>query len=166
MYVLSLSHSTFMQVLSLSQSIISENKSVFTFIAEELKLALKHGYKVLSISEVYHYSERKKYCKESGQHGIFSEFIDFFLKLKQQASDYPAWVKEAEDVEVAKRQYVENYEKHEGIKLNPEQIEKNPALRCIAKLLLNSFWVSVLHHCLASLCSSSADSVCWHMCFE
>ena len=99
---------------------------------------------MVSIDEVYHYPERRKYCKETGEHGIFSEFVNFFLALKQQASGYPAWVEEADDVDEAKKLYIDNYERHEGIKLDPKSINKNPAMRCIAKLLLNSFWASIL----------------------
>ena len=36
--------------------------------------------------------------------------------------------------------YLEEYALREGIQLDRENITKNPALRSIAKLLLNSFW--------------------------
>ena len=32
------------------------------------------------------------------------------------------------------------YKEHEDIELDPNQIEKNPGLRSLAKLMLNSFW--------------------------
>jgi hypothetical protein len=43
-------------------------------------------------------------------------------------------------VEAAKDRYIEAYKEHEGILLDKDKIRKNPALRSLAKLLLNSFW--------------------------
>ena len=37
-----------------------------------------------------------------------------------------------------KQQYVQRYLEHEGVQL--ENIEKNPGLRSLSKLMLNSFW--------------------------
>lgn len=37
-------------------------------------------------------------------------------------------------------QYISNYAVRENVKLNSEAITKNPAMRSIAKLLLDSFW--------------------------
>ena len=39
-----------------------------------------------------------------------------------------------------KERYVQQYEEHEKIHLDKENIEKNPGLRSLAKLCLNSFW--------------------------
>ena len=35
---------------------------------------------------------------------------------------------------------MKQYEEHEGIKLDPSRIEKNPDRKQVAKLMLNSFW--------------------------
>jgi len=51
----------------------------------------------------------------------------------------PAWVQTEED----KDRYIREYEEHEGIKLDPTQIEKKECLRELAKLMLNSFWDKV-----------------------
>jgi len=61
--------------------------------------------------------------------GLFSEYIDCFLKLKQEKSGWPSWVKSGEDAD----RYILEYEKREGIRLNPKEIEKNAGLRAIAK---------------------------------
>ena len=39
-----------------------------------------------------------------------------------------------------KRNYLQEYEEHEGIRLDYDKVEKNPGLRSLAKLMLNSFW--------------------------
>ena len=113
-----------------------------TWTSMELQKALDLGYQLMNIQEVYHYAESAQYNKAEGQTGIFSEFIDFFLRLKQEASDYPTWVKNASNVEEAKQRYIDTYWAHEGIWLDKENIKKNPGMRSLAKLLLNSFWVS------------------------
>src|SRR6185295_12963769 len=39
-----------------------------------------------------------------------------------------------------KTQFIKAYKEKEGIDLDPTKMEKNEALRSIAKLMLNSFW--------------------------
>ncbi len=45
--------------------------------------------------------------------------------------------------EEEKQRFVQQYEEKEGIRLEPEKIEVNQALRSLAKLCLNSFWGKV-----------------------
>ena len=59
-----------------------------------------------------------------------------FLKLKQEASGWPESVTSEQDI----AKYLSDYKAREGIELDRQSIQKNPALRSIAKLLLNSFW--------------------------
>ncbi|KAK9395671.1 hypothetical protein NXF25_019032 [Crotalus adamanteus] len=58
------------------------------------------------------------------------------LRQKQEASGYPDWCKTEQDEE----QYIQDYEKMEGVRLRRDHIEVNPAKRQIAKLFLNSLW--------------------------
>ena len=58
------------------------------------------------------------------------------MKLKQQASGWPSEC----DTEEKRRTYLDDYKAHEGIELDPAKVEKNPGLRSLAKLMLNSFW--------------------------
>ena len=57
------------------------------------------------------------------------------MKLKQQASGWPTGC----DTEETKQKYLQDYAEHQGIELDPNQIEKNPGLRSLAKSMLNSF---------------------------
>jgi hypothetical protein len=59
-----------------------------------------------------------------------------FLKIKQEASGRPNWVKTDEDFD----RYITLYEQREGIRLDPNNINHNQGLRSLSKLLLNSFW--------------------------
>ena len=68
------------------------------------------------------------------------------FKTKQEASGYPPDCVTDEQ----KQRYVEGYERHEGIQLNPEKIEYNPGLRYLAKLVLNSLWGMYMFHNVVS----------------
>jgi len=86
---------------------------------------------VQKIFEVWHYNKT--------QVGLFAGYVNCFLKLKVEASGWPEHVKTDEE----KAKYIKDYKEKEGIDLDPENIEKNEALRSIAKLMLNSFWGKV-----------------------
>lgn len=58
------------------------------------------------------------------------------MKIKQEASGWPSEC----DTEEKKINYLKEYKSHEDIELDPAKIEKNPGLRSLAKLMLNSFW--------------------------
>jgi hypothetical protein len=43
-------------------------------------------------------------------------------------------------IDEERMEYIQHYFEHEGIELDPNKIERNPGLRVLAKLMLNSFW--------------------------
>lgn len=102
-----------------------------TWVMDEIRVALENGYKIIECYELWEYEVA---TFEKG--GLFTDFINKFLKLKQEASGYPEWCKTDEDRE----RYIEDYYAREAIKLDPGKIEKNGGLRSLAKLMLNSFW--------------------------
>ena len=107
-----------------------------SWVTEEVYKALELGYKIVKIFEVWHYEEMAMYDPTTKTGGLFVEYINTFLRLKQQADGWPSWVKTEED----QTKYVQNYYDHEGIHLEKDRIKKNPSLRALAKLMLNSFW--------------------------
>ncbi|XP_062571181.1 uncharacterized protein LOC134233214 [Saccostrea cucullata] len=107
-----------------------------TYCTPELQKAVQKGYIILKIYEVYHWSETTQYDPATKTGGLFAEYINLFLKIKQEASGRPHWVNTEEDLQ----KYIEMYEQREGIRLDPSNIEYNAGLRSLAKLLLNSFW--------------------------
>ncbi|XP_054291039.1 uncharacterized protein LOC129005984 [Macrosteles quadrilineatus] len=110
----------------------SEDRAlVGTWTMDEIRKAVEKGYIIQDIYELWEY-EVATY--EKG--GLFTEFIDKFLKLKQEASGYPGWCKTEED----KKQYIAKFLEREGIEMTKEHIVKNGGLRSVAKLMLNSFW--------------------------
>ena len=67
--------------------------------------------------------------------GLFTEYVNTFLKVKQEASGWPDWCKTEED----RQTYINLYHKKEGVRLDYKNISKNPGFRALAKLMLNSF---------------------------
>ncbi|XP_054257504.1 uncharacterized protein LOC128982573, partial [Macrosteles quadrilineatus] len=108
-----------------------ERALVGTCVMDEIRVAVENGYNILQYYELWEYGVA---TFEKG--GLFTEFINKFLKMKQEASGYPEWCQTDED----KNRYIRQYLDHEGISLDPLKIEKNGGLRSLAKLMLNSFW--------------------------
>ena len=86
------------------------------------------GYQVQYIYEVWHFEET---CE-----GLFADYVNTWLKIKQEASGWP----KDDMTEQQKQLYIEQYFLHEGIQLEYDNIKKNPGLRTLAKLMLNSMW--------------------------
>ena len=99
-----------------------------TWASPEIYYAVEKGYKIVKIHEVWNYPDRVR--------GLFKSYIDAFLKIKQQSSDFPAWC----TTEELKNQYIANYKEREGIELDYDEIKKNPSARAGAKLELNNAW--------------------------
>ena len=105
-----------------------ERSILDTWCHPELMKAIEKGYQILKIHEVWHFPNHTDQ--------LFKEYVDTFLKIKQEASGYPKDCVTEEQ----KQAYVDEYYEHEGIRLDPEKIEYNPGLRSLAKLMLNSLW--------------------------
>jgi len=61
--------------------------------------------------------------------GLFAEYVNMFLKLKQESSGYPSWVQ---------RQAEKKYGRAEGIALDKAWNSKNAGVKTLAKIKLNS----------------------------
>jgi hypothetical protein len=106
-----------------------------TWLVDEVRVAVQHGYNILTIHEFYEYEVTQSDPK-TGEGRHFVQYIDAFLKLKAEASGYLGWVKGPEDED----RYVQYFRECEGMDLNKTLIQKNAAKRGLAKLCLNSFW--------------------------
>ena len=96
---------------------------------EELKMAVRKGYKILKIHEVWHWSENER------KTGLFAPYVNKFLKAKQESAGWPSDCV----TDQQKEAYIAEYEVHEGIKLDSDKIEVNPGRKAVAKVMLNSF---------------------------
>ncbi|XP_043268101.1 uncharacterized protein [Venturia canescens] len=107
-----------------------------TWVVDELQKAISVGYIIMSVSEIWQY-EVTQLNRDTQEGGHFTDYINTFLKIKQEAS---GWPENCLTSDAARKAYIEEFEKSEGIKMNHDSIEKNPGLRSVAKLCLNSFW--------------------------
>ena len=113
-----------------------QRQFIGTYCTPEIEAALNSGYEIVSTHEVLHWPSSEQHNKETKSGGLFADYINTFLKMKQEASGYPAGVITQQEIE----EYVDNYFQHEGIQLDVSRIEKNPGLRSLAKLCLNSVY--------------------------
>lgn len=94
------------------------------WFSEELKLAVSKGYEIVEIFQVYHFEQQST--------KLFSSFMNDLYKVKLLASGEPL------DIDIDT--FVDQVLNREKIDLKNCHFEKNPGLRYIAKILLNSFW--------------------------
>lgn len=113
-----------------------ERSFVGTWVTDEVKKAVGMGYKIGKICEVWHFDQISQYDPKSKTGGLFTEYVNTFLKLKQEASGWPKWCVTEGD----RQKYIKLYNEKEGILLEYDKIKKNTGLRALAKLMLNSFW--------------------------
>lgn len=99
-----------------------------TWVTLEIELALKMGYQVVDMFEVWHFEEKTDQ--------LFKGYVDTFLKRKQQASGWPRWCQTEND----KKLYIKQYKENEGIDLEYDAIKTNEAERSVWKQILNNFW--------------------------
>ncbi|XP_058890904.1 uncharacterized protein LOC117407014 isoform X1 [Acipenser ruthenus] len=99
-----------------------------TWCSVEVVKALEKGYKVSKIHEVWHFPQKSD--------TLFTGYINSHLKGKQESSGYPAHCTDEE----RKERYIAEYFQKEGVQLDPQNINVNPAKRQISKLCLNSLW--------------------------
>ncbi|XP_062611929.1 uncharacterized protein LOC134273736 [Saccostrea cucullata] len=99
-----------------------------TWVTTELHKALDMGYTLERIYEMCHF-------KQSSQE-LFKDYINTFLKIKQEASGFPPDCKTSEQ----EQDYIRLVLYKEGFMMDILSIEKNPVRRTIAKLFLNCLW--------------------------
>ncbi|XP_048588877.1 uncharacterized protein LOC125572419 [Nematostella vectensis] len=104
----------------------AERAMVGTWCHPEVQEALRRGYSVLKVYEVWHWDTWGV---------LFRDYISTFLKLKQEA-----WGWREDCVTDGKKVEYLRYEEHQGTSLGHTKIAKNPGLRTVAKAKLNSMW--------------------------
>lgn len=104
-----------------------------TWVSLELDKAVKLGYTIMERYSAWHFPQTTQYNHDTQQGGLWVEYINLWLKLKQEASGYPSWCK----TEADKERYIADYMEHEGVELDPANIRRNEGLRELAKLMLN-----------------------------
>ena len=100
-----------------------------TWCTPELVKALQKGYTLIKIHEVWNFPTEQR------QTGLFANYVDTWLKLKQESAGWPSWCQTLEQ----KREYILRYQEREGIRLDIASIAKNPGRKATAKLMLNRY---------------------------
>ncbi|KAL3115698.1 hypothetical protein niasHT_013256 [Heterodera trifolii] len=105
----------------------------------ELEAALRSGYRVTHVYRAYVWP---LYCDWSN--GLFHSYLNKFLRIKFEASGFPADCAAAdideEERERRKEQYINNPWKGCTVQLDANNIKPNPGMRYLSKLCLNSLW--------------------------
>ena len=117
-----------------------ERAFVGTWVTLEIEKAVEKGYKIVDKYSAWHFPNTTQYNPETGTGGIWGEYTNMWLKLKQEADGYPSWC----HTEADRQQYVADYYDHEKIKLDPSKIERNEGLRSLAKVCYASLIVMIL----------------------
>ena len=115
---------------------INERKLEGTWVFEEINEAIKLGYTVEKIYSIWHWNEYSQYDPVNEEGGLFTGYVNAFLKCKQENSGYPSWCHTEDD----RDRYIQNYYEKEGIRLEKNKIQHNEGMRSISKLFLNSMW--------------------------
>jgi len=108
---------------------------VGTWVVDEVRKAIEMGYILMNVFEFWKY-EITCFDRGTNSGGLFADYVNMFLKLKQESSGYPSWVQSEAD----KDKYIEDYRGAEGIALDNASISKNAGQRTLVKLKLNSMW--------------------------
>ena len=91
-----------------------------TLVVDEVRKAIEMRYILMNVFVFWEYEitciDR---CTNSG--GCFAEYVNMFLKQKQETSGYPSWVQS----EAEQAKYIEDYRRAERISLEKASIYKN-----------------------------------------
>ena len=104
---------------------------------EELRLAIQHGYQILDIYEVYHWS------KEERSDTLLRGYVSFFLRMKQESEGWKKLGATSESPLPEEQKFVQEKVFQESgciARIRPDKVGKNPVRRQMAKLFLNSLW--------------------------
>ena len=120
-------HSKTADTQGLTFDLRDKEKQLYTNL--ELKYAVaKFGYRITKIYKVWLWPETRR--------GLFADYINSFLKLKQEAAGWP----KTDMTDEEKDAYIADYLEHEGILLDRIRIAANKGLYSVAKMYLNSLW--------------------------
>ena len=100
-----------------------------TWCTPEIEKAIEKGYVIKHIHEVWHFPPDQR------QTGLFANYVNKWLKIKQESAGWPSWCQSLEQ----KRTYILEYQQREGIRLDISRIAKNPGRKATAKIMLNRY---------------------------
>ena len=103
-----------------------------TWVCVELQKVVAIGYVIVEIYKAWHYDETTVYDHATSEGGIFSQYMNTFIKIKMEASGYPIGCTTPQE----KTDFIERVRAHESY----DDIVYNAGRRMVAKLCLNNIW--------------------------
>ncbi|XP_055352832.1 uncharacterized protein LOC129598801 [Paramacrobiotus metropolitanus] len=94
----------------------------------ELHHAIDVGYRVVEMYEVWHWTQSDT--------KLFAAYMDKFLKVKMEASGWPAWC----DTDEKKAKFIQTVKEREGISLDPDAMVFDAGKKSTTKIVVNSLW--------------------------
>jgi hypothetical protein len=67
---------------------------VGTWVVDEVSKAVEMGYSLVDVFEFWEYSVTRF---DNGEGDLIAEYVNMFLKLKQESSGYPSWFHSEDD---------------------------------------------------------------------
>ena len=116
-----------------------------TWCTPELIKAIEKGYTLIKIHEVWNFPPRQQ------KTGLFRDYVDNWLRLKQESAVWPSWCETLEQ----KREYILRYQEREGIRLDISHVAKNTGRKATAKLMLNRYFFHVAFFFFFSCCHTT-----------
>ena len=101
-----------------------------TWCTRELIKAVEVGYCIIKLHEVWHFPPEQRVK------GLFADYMNTWLKIKQESAGYPSWPSTPK----TKAHYITLYKRKENIDFDPALTVINPGHKATDKLMLNSFW--------------------------
>ena len=98
-----------------------------TWTTVEVNLAVKHGYIIEKIYEVWNYKERSN--------TLFRDYMKEYVKMKVEASGWKKGMTEAD-----KRRLIKKYKDVYDIEIDYDNVKYNAGMRAMSKLILNNLW--------------------------
>jgi hypothetical protein len=100
-----------------------------SWLTDEVRKAVDMGYGFVEVFEFWEYSVTC-FDKDTNSGGFFAEYVNTFLKFKQESSGFASRVHSEDD----KDRYIEDYRRSGGIALDKASISKNSGQRTLSKL--------------------------------
>jgi hypothetical protein len=107
-----------------------------TWVSLEINKAIKLGYKLIKYHQIWNFEEKSQYDPIAKTGGLFTDYVNFNLKGKTEASGFPADCPS----DILKDEFIKEFENKEGVKLDKANIAKNPGVRNEKKAKLNCLW--------------------------
>jgi len=111
-----------------NKSIVHTLVRKYVYFVHDARKSVDIGFGLVHVFEFWE-NEVTCFHKDTNSGGVYAEYVNAFLKLKQESSGYPFWVQCGEE----KYRYIEDYRRADGIALDKPLSSKNSGQQTLAK---------------------------------